>query len=444
MKCFIKCGEIDSHILYIILLITLKILNDFIKGFNYNETFDEIHPIKSDNIHYFINITFQYLGTGFLGLIILIYQKCTFKPKNQEKTKEDKRETNNQLNLIHKNPEEEIRPYELGGIVVLLHFTWIAEEQLFKIFQFILKDLDFWMFEILTISLITSIIFKKKIFKHQWLAISLNLFSTLLKSGTIILSIFDNENYQPGGLPILYIKRPFFLFGLIFYFAFILQRSTVNLGLKWFMDVKSIASNKFLMIHGFLGAFICFIICLTSTFFKCSTLYTNHDPNEAYLARYICFYSESNGKTTDYYFENFKSYNLYSNEGIILIFGIIVNSLYKLFYISIIKFFTPIHVIFYFPLYYFIQKMILMINNFCKEKTFFLDNINKYKKWKFFLDISGDCISIFGFLIFLELIVFECNQYDYNIKENIIKRAAYEMSDNISEADTSFYNEDNN
>ena len=63
---------------------------------------------------------------------------------------------------------------------------------------------------------------------------------------------------------------------------------------------------------------------------------------------------------------------------------------------------------------------------------------------KFILDSSGDCISIFGFLIFLELIVFECNQYDYNIKENIIKRAAYEMSDNISEADTSFYNEDNN
>ena len=447
MNSFIIFGEGYTYLLYLFLIILLKILDDCLYGINYNETFEEINLYKviSDNdiSHKFIHITFQYFGTGLLGVFILIYEKCVIKPEKSKKNSKIKRMASNQQALIHKDPEQQLKAYELCWILILIHITWIIEEQLINIFRYILKDLDFWMFEILIITLITSYIFKIKIYKHQLLSISLNIFPTILKIVTIVLSFKNWENYQEGNLPILYKVKPFYLIGLIFYFVFILLRSIVNLGLKWLMDVKYIASNKLLMIHGFFGAFFCFIICLISTRFKCSTLSKDYDNNndEAYLTKYLCLVkNSSNFNGTDYYFENLKLYfNNFDNknEFFFIFLGVIINSFYKLLYISIIKLLTPIHIIFIFPLYYFIQKSILVIFTKIKKNYLFSDD-NNIKKTKFFFDISGDAIAIIGFLIFLELIVLKCNGYDYNIKDNIIKRAAYETNHSNSDSGTSF------
>ena len=42
---------------------------------------------------------------------------------------------------------------------------------------------------------------------------------------------------------------------------------------------------------------------------------------------------------------------------------------------------------------------------------------------KFILDTSGDLISLFGFLIYLEMIELKCGKFDYNIKKNITRRS---------------------
>ena len=58
------------------------------------------------------------------------------------------------------------------------------------------------------------------------------------------------------------------------------------------------------------------------------------------------------------------------------------------------------------------------------------------------LDIIGDTLSIFGFLIYLEIIVFNCNKLDYNIKTNIMRRSFGEINNRNSDDDNE--NDDNN
>ena len=56
-----------------------------------------------------------------------------------------------------------------------------------------LKDLDYWILEILIVTIIYSKIFSVQIYKHQKLAIIINLTPSILKTINIILSFFINE-----------------------------------------------------------------------------------------------------------------------------------------------------------------------------------------------------------------------------------------------------------
>ena len=47
-------------------------------------------------------------------------------------------------------------------------------------------------------------------------------------------------------------------------------------------------------------------------------------------------------------------------------------------------------------------------------------------KAKFFLDISGDIISLIGFLIYLEIVILKFCDFDYNTDENISIRGIQE------------------
>ena len=49
--------------------------------------------------------------------------------------------------------------------------------------------------------------------------------------------------------------------------------------------------------------------------------------------------------------------------------------------------------------------------------------INEFKIMKLFLDLSGDIFSFVGFLIYFEIIILKCCEYDYNIRMNIIRRS---------------------
>lgn len=68
--------------------------------------------------------------------------------------------------------------------------------------------------------------------------------------------------------------------------------------------------------------------------------------------------------------------------------------------VIVIKNLSPLHVIFSIPIVFLLKKIILLLYTKTEANHYLVDN-NNNKRNKFFLDISGDIISVIGFLIYL-------------------------------------------
>ena len=91
--------------------------------------------------------------------------------------------------------------------------------------------------------------------------------------------------------------------------------------------------------------------------------------------------------------------------------------------ILIIQYLTPVHKIFYSSIYYFIIKIIAIFYNKIKTNNFFNGKDYEKKFYIFLLDILGNIIAIFGFLIYLEIIELKFCKLNYNLKTYISKRS---------------------
>lgn len=302
---------------------------------------------------------------------------------------------------------------------------WVFVDQIieYSIFIMIFQDLDFWMLELLILSLLNKFMsYKIKIYRHQKLAMYLSIIPSLLKFGSIGLSFLDDKEvyYYNGLLEIYYIKKIYLIgVGIFLYIGLIILRSYANLNFKWYMDIKYISHFKILTAFGIIGTFCYFIICLISTFIKCNNwdfwpyLAKVQKDQEKYLDKF------------DIYFQNFKNFKERFFEILIVFAGILAFFLNKLSTLLVIKYLTPVHVIFSIPFRYLLQKVISISYSFTKT-----DKITKdiYKIYKLILDTLGDISSCIGFLIYLEIIVLKCYNYDYDIKNNIMKRGTKEYN----------------
>ena len=439
----ISCGLYNRYYKYILLSTFFRILNDSLYGFNYYNAFKEVKIFGGDkqkrfSRHYLVHQIFNYIGTALMSFLFEKYQEKTennnnkkilLKNKTQEDTQKDldSSRTYTHIILIHNKDQEEneINNYkEMYKPSLIIIFTWISEEILLTIYGKALKDLDFWMFELLIITYLSSHIFKIKIYKHQKLAILFNLFPCILKIITIVLSFKESKevDLKPDYI-IVYKNSGWWIpLGIIIYLILITLRSYVNTITKWFMDLKYISQSKLLIMYGIIGSIISLFICTITTFIKCN--------DEKDIFRRICRVEEEDSNP-NIYLDNFKLYfeKFDSNakdifiELAIFFLGFITFFLYVYFSILVIKYLTPVHLIFSSPIYYFIQKIILVINNLIRENKFFGDTKPyKYVEEKFYLDISGDIISLMGFLIYLEIIELNFKEYNYNLRKNIIER----------------------
>ena len=333
---------------------------------------------------------------------------------------------------------------------------WILDENLIQLFSF-LKDLDFWMIEIIIISYMISIMFKSKIYLHHRLIIFLNLIPVLFKIIAIYLSFQDKcnkfgndyyysfyykeniclsrnetisfnektENKLNEGLKNYYVKNAYLVpIGIIVYLILITLRSYVNSSIKWLMDLKYISEKKLLMIYGLMGTLISSIICIITTFIECKN---EEDISDIY--DYICKVKYNNKLYFDSFMAIQQSLEKKDYKWITILktfFGIICFYFNKYFSILIIKYLTPVHLIFSFPVYYFVQKVVLIINTLIQEKTFFSASRIKYIKYKFSLDVLGDILSSFGFLVYLEIIELNFCELNYNLRRKISDRASIE------------------
>jgi len=114
-------------------------------------------------------------------------------------------------------------------------------------------------------------------------------------------------------------------------------------------------------------------------------------------------------------------------ETFIILFGMIFKFFALYFDILIIKFLTPVHIIFYSSLYYFIIKLIDLFHNKIKTSDF----KGNGEMCKYILDFSGNFIAIFGFLIYLEIIELGFCKLNYNLKKSISKRSLDDITQSI-------------
>ena len=197
-----------------------------------------------------------------------------------------------------------------------------------------------------------------------------------------------------------------------------ISRSFAITYIKILMDINYISPNKLLIIYGIIGTLITIIVGILSTFINCPNF--NFDMN-------ICkIHYESNEK--EKYLENlylyWKTLINYKKEMIVefcfLIFGVITNFFYNYFFMLIIEYLTPIHIIFANLIVSFFLRMFSNIYNSSSHK--------EGKKEEIFIilfciDIIIQILVTFGILVYLEIIVLNFCNLNYNLRQNIIGRS---------------------
>ena len=332
--------------------------------------------------------------------------------------------------------------------LIFLILLWVTEEKLSDKLNNILKHLDFWMYEFIFLSFFCKKYLRIEIYNHQILAMILTIIPCALKIVTIILSFYDENNIpenfndfrrEDGLLEILYIPYPWLIpIGIFIYLSLKIMRAYIKTKIKWYMDIKYISITKLLMSYGLIGTIFYTIICIITTFKECPEGYKN-------IYDYFC-------EIVDYsnnhkYFASFRLYfttilfEFPLTEIITLFFGILGFSFYKYFSLMIIKNLSPIHLVFSFPLFDIMRKIILVIS--------FLFNGNNNASYiyiiKYIIDFIADFFCLFIYLIYLEIIKLNFCNLNFNLRDNIITRSRFELysKDLINEIENDYSNDNN-
>ena len=454
VKC-LSIGNCNKYFIYIFLSIFFHILNDTLYGFNYNDSFVDVKFIDTETQDYFswhdlIHKIFSFIGTIIIAYFFNKYESLASQREsintkinnsnnnNDNNDSENKDKKTLKMTLIHNEIDDTLYADKYSfTICLIIVVLWIIEEQLIDIFGLALKDLDFWMFELIIITLISIKMFKVEIYNHQIFAMWFCIVPCILKTATIVLSFFQKFDIKKSNLTILYIDNKNYIpIGIIIYILLISSRAYVNCKIKWFMDLKYVSPNLLLFYYGIAGTIISTLICIITTFVKCDDI---NSPKDIY--DYICKIpynneTQNNFNYSERYFDSFIFYfNTFRgkiNKGfhsievlyeiIIIILGMVTFFFYKYYSILVIQYLTPVYLIFSNPIYFFLQKLIMLVYTLIKNNEIFQNEPIHYVIYKFCLDLAGDLFSIIGFLMYLEIIELKFGNYDYNLKVNIIKR----------------------
>ena len=434
MAKYISFGEINKSLLYILLMSVSLVINQYLYGFTYIQcfypmniyrTFYDLIITKSDvndprfSRHRIFDPLFSYVGVIILSFF-LIKQKTSDELKNTHSPNNKVQHSSDIILIYNKNKNYF---FHIKGILfyILILCLWIAEENLILIYVDIFQDLDFWFFELIFVSVIFAKTFVFKISSHQILGMTISiLIGSVLKIYNISITFASEANITDDNKKTYYVVYPAVIVFAIFYFLLIILRSYVNTKIKSFLDLKYI-SHRFLMItYGIAGTIICLLTGIFTTNVTC--------PQSFEIV--ICKFNE-NGKI---YYDN---WYIYYESGknmcvrlIIIVLGFISYFVHKYYLTLIIKDYTPIHVIFSFPIQFFIEKNFLLIFSAIFSRKDLFREGTQVKK--FLLDVSGDIGSIIGFLIYLEIIELNFCGLNFNLKKNIIKRSENDYIESLA------------
>lgn len=447
MKYFITCNNYNSNYKYLILSFIFYISNNIIFGVNYNESCRQLKIPRGnlDNNNKIIYHLFCYFGTFLISALFFNIEKRRLRSETINfALSRPKKKT--QIELIYQDANKDLDIYNSKFyffFFLLIIFLWIFVEQGMIFYNNVFNHLDFWMVELLIISYLNSKMFKLKMFKHQKFVIWFNLLPIIFKILTIVICFHDDNNkgdddleyqkeetetYNIESLKVLYVVYTWLTpIGIVLYLVFITLRSYVNIKIKWFIDLKYISPNKFLMLYGMMGALFSIFVSIITTFVPCEE---SADVTKKDIYDYVCKVKDGDKRYIANFLIYFKTFGQLSKrmllyEIITIVFGVITFFFYKHYSILTIQYLTPVHIIFSFPIYFFFEKLLLIINDLILEHKFFVHEINNIFKI-FICDISGDLLSFIGFLVYLEIIELNCWGLNKDLRNQIIERGIHE------------------
>jgi len=378
--------------------------------------------------HPYIIDSINYLGIFIISIILHIIREKE-SGINEQGEENIIKANDSENNLIPKTIKQKLIKNNSFLKLVLILSYWVLLDHITRIIQF-LMIFDYWMLELLFISLITSKLLNTEIYIHQKLGIIINSISCLIL-GIIRFIIIDNYYEGADDSPFFYTKNKWFIpISIIIYLFIVNSISYIYTELKFYMDSKFISHTKLLILYGLIGFILNSIACSIETSFKC--VGENRD--------FFCQIYISNNETEEYdydsyvenihiFFEDFSG--LPKKEFIIEIFlfllGIILYYCCRYFEILIIKYLSPMHFIFSSLIYlFFIGLIELIINNTSENDN--IDDVLFQNKISI-LNIIIDIFPLIGLMIYLEIIELNFCKLNYNLRKYIYDRSIKEINE---------------
>ena len=433
MGKYLSCGEYNKNYKYIILSVIFSFITTALFGYGHciegKEIYfgkiysEDIQSIQEDLSHHIIihNI-YRNIVVLIISLILFKYEQKDSESKiNNTKTiKSINNRSNTEIELIYEENIVNVKS-ESNLFIYFIIFLFIIQDILTNLyFNFDLKEINLWIFELPLLSYFNYILLNIKIYGHHKFAMYLSsIIPLIVKIITLFIHIFSEDFNH-----LIYNKyKALFFAGIIPFIIIITIRSYTLTKIKIFIDLKYISSNRILMNIGIVGILINFIIMLIFTFIKCGTINDidihlcnvdeNNNRNESYIENFIIYFKTLN---------NAKYYN-----SIIEFFTSLIGSLtyfcFIYFYILIIKYLSSVHTIIYALTNSFAIQIISMIIKFINNSYF---SQTSFDTLIFIITTISDICSVVGILIYCEIIELNFCRYNYFLRRNIIKRGEVE------------------
>ena len=421
MGKYIRFGKYNTNYKFIILTIVFITLSRFIPSF-LTEIFLHYELINKQAInianHPHCKNCFVYLGIFIISFVLYKYEEKLTKTKISKPS--DSSSKKGCFRSIKINEEKKNKLNTKTKILNILFIVIIISIiEFLKGIISVLSIFTYWMIILLVIPYTNAKIFNLKTYKHHLCSIFFCFAVLLIVQLTSFILIMQSDKNH--------IYKDYFWFlpiGIIIFLLYVFVTSYVYSKIKWFMELNWISLTKLFMMYALVGFVINTINCIILTFIKCW----------GDAKKYFCHIKDNEG---NYYVDNIILYfeelsDIYEEDKSDFIFLIlklllstILISFFVYFFFSTLKHLNPEY-------YYFSASLIDILFNIIplfQNKIFRGFYFAKEEKDSELLSkiiilyIIGDCISIVGFLIYLEIIELNFWGLNYNLRKSIIERS---------------------
>ena len=420
-KCPIGFGKYSNLHCYILFCMLCAFFYDTIFGImaNKKKKFNILFFEPIISLHPLIKSLYKYLGNIFFSIIFFYFY---FNKNNKENTLVDNKYSITKYELIY-NKKNYINNNDKLELLLICFSLAFFLEFIDIMYSFNFHDLDLWITNIFFISMFMSHYYKINLYSHQKLSLSLSCFFNLII--LIFSSLYPFEKDTAYETTESLFKSKFFC--ILICILFILISCLVSLSrvkIKILMDVKDISPIQIVFFTGCFGLFLNLICLIFSSIFKCK--------NE-YLADNFCNLNKNYTNNTYYeslpiYFSNLKE-RFDSNKILFFIEIFVVYPLTSflffmkyLFEILMIYYLNPIYILVSDGFYYTILYLLALIANYFDRNEY------QTKFRKFALLFTGNILSVFFYLVYLEMIELRFCGLDKNLRRKINERGVNEVN----------------